>query len=202
MITVIDYGMGNIHSVKKAIESCGKKAVVSNSSADILAAEKIVLPGVGAFDDAMQELKKKDLVKTIKDFCASGRPFLGICLGMQLLFEGSEEAKNSQGLGIVKGTVRKLSAKGFKVPHIGWNQVQVSKKECRLMDGVEDNSYLYFCHSYYPQVTDKNDEAGTCDYGQVFACIINRANVYGVQFHPEKSQRAGIKIIENFVNLC
>lgn len=201
MIALIDYGMGNIHSVKKALESCGAKVLVTNNPADILSCEKIVLPGVGAFDDAMLELEKQGLVSVIKSEIKTKKPFLGICLGMQLLFENSEEAKTKKGLGILKGRVKRFLKTSFKVPHMGWNQIKFNP-ECPMFKGMADNSYVYFCHSYYPEPKDKSVNAATCDYGVDFTAGVWQGNVYGVQFHPEKSQVTGLKIIDNFINLC
>ncbi|PIP19556.1 MAG: imidazole glycerol phosphate synthase subunit HisH [Candidatus Omnitrophica bacterium CG08_land_8_20_14_0_20_41_16] len=212
MIALIDYGMGNIFSVKKALELCGAGVLVTNNPADILSCEKIVLPGVGAFDDAMFELEKQGLVPVIKNEVKSKKPFLGICLGMHLLFENSEEAKIRKGLGILKGRVRKFLKGSQKVPHIGWNQVNLNNSgpmadgrwpmQCPLLKNIKDGSYVYFCHSYYVEPDDKSIVALTCDYGVDFTAGVWQGNVYGVQFHPEKSQEVGLKILENFVNLC
>ncbi|MDD4953351.1 MAG: imidazole glycerol phosphate synthase subunit HisH [Candidatus Omnitrophica bacterium] len=203
MIAIIDYGMGNIHSVNKALQNLGAKTLVTNKPADIQAAEKVVLPGVGAFDDAMQELKRQGLVPAILESINSKKPFLGICLGMQLLFPKSQEAKRELGLGAVKGVVKKFPAKlGLKVPHIGWNQLKKATAECPLLKDIPDSSYVYFCHSYYPQPKDKSVVAATCDYGVNFSAIIWKDNLFGAQFHPEKSQSVGLKILENFVKLC
>ena len=211
MIAIIDYGMGNIHSVNKALELFGAKTVVTNNSKDIQSAEKAVLPGVGAFDDAVLELEKQGLINTIKAYLKTKRPFLGICLGMQLLFEESQEALKTKGLGVLKGKVKRFEVrKALKVPHMGWNQLRKVTKsqghkvtgECPLLNGVADNAYVYFCHSYYPEPKDKNVIASTTDYDKEFASIVWQDNIYGVQFHPEKSQKVGLKIIENFVKLC
>ena len=202
-IAIIDYGMGNIHSVSKAIELCGAKPVVTNKKSQLNSCEKIVLPGVGAFDDAIAELEKLGLVSAIKEQVKNKKPILGICLGMQLLFEGSEEAKSKEGLGILRGQVVKFSAKlGQKVPHMGWNNLEDILVSCPLLKGVNAGEQVYFCHSYYPEPVDKDTIASTCDYGVKFACVLSRDNIYGVQFHPEKSQAAGLKIIKNFVEKC
>ncbi len=203
MIAIIDYGMGNIHSVQKALEFMGAETKVTNSSEDIRRSDKVVLPGVGAFDDAMLELEKQGLIPAIKERIDARKPFLGICLGMQLLFEASEEASKTRGLGILKGTVKRFANKaGLKIPHMGWNQLKIGLSDCPLLKGVPNNSYVYFCHSYYPVPEDAGVVAATCDYGTEFAAIVSQKNVYGVQFHPEKSQVAGLKILENFVKLC
>jgi len=203
MIAIIDYGMGNIHSVQKALELFGAKTTVTNNPEEIRAADKAVLPGVGAFDDAMLELKKQDLISALNEYIKNRRPFLGICLGMQLLFEESEEASESKGLGILKGKVKRFTElKGLKVPHMGWNQLKIVSSVCPLLKNIPDNSYMYFCHSYYPEPKDRNSSAATTDYGREFSSVVWQDNVYGVQFHPEKSQKTGLKMLENFVNLC
>jgi glutamine amidotransferase len=202
-IAIIDYGMGNIHSVAKAIEIYGIQPQVTNQKDKISSADKIILPGVGAFDDAMSELKRLDLVGLIQDQAGRKKPLLGICLGMQLLLESSQEAKINRGLGIIEGQVVKFhAAGGLKVPHMGWNNFKTVAKECPLLNGISDNSQVYFCHSYYPEPEDNSVVAATCNYGLEFACVLAKGNVYGVQFHPEKSQEAGLKIIKNFVQQC
>jgi len=203
MIAIIDYGMGNIHSVNKALQLYGAKTLVTDKPKEIIDCAKAVLPGVGAFDDAMQELKKQGLLTVIANHIKNKKPFLGICLGMQLLFEESQEAKLAKGLGVLKGTVKRFTDKdGLKVPHMGWNQLRKITGDCPLLSGIPDNAHVYFCHSYYPQPASKNLIAAATDYGKEFASIVWQDNVYGVQFHPEKSQTIGLKIIENFVNLC
>ncbi len=202
-IAIIDYGMGNIHSVAKAVALFGAIPVITNKKNDISSCDKIVLPGVGAFDDAMLELEKQDLIGVIKEQINQGKPFLGICLGLQLLFEGSQEAKTKKGLAILSGQVVKFTAgNSLKVPHMGWNDLKIIAGDCPLLKGVVNNSQVYFCHSYYPEPADKATIAATCDYGLDFACVLWKKNVYGAQFHPEKSQAVGLKIIENFVQLC
>ncbi len=202
-IAIIDYGMGNIHSVSKAIELCGAKPIVTNKAGQLNSCKKIVLPGVGAFDDAVAELEKLGLISVLKEEIKNKKPFLGICLGMQLLFETSQEAKSKEGLGVLKGQVVKFSAKlGQKVPHMGWNNLEDVSSICSLLKGINVKEQVYFCHSYYPEPVDKDIVAASCDYGVKFACVLARDNIYGVQFHPEKSQTAGLKIIKNFVELC
>ena len=202
-IAIIDYGMGNIHSVAKALQVCGVEPVITNKKSQLILADKIILPGVGAFDDAMGELKKLDLISVIQEQINCKKPFLGICLGMQLLLESSQEAKINPGLGILDGQVVKFSAgKNLKVPHMGWNDLKVVDKNCVLLSGIRGNSQVYFCHSYYPQPSDKSVIAATSNYGVEFGCVLHKNNVYGVQFHPEKSQVMGLKIIKNFVQLC
>ncbi|MDD5560516.1 MAG: imidazole glycerol phosphate synthase subunit HisH [Candidatus Omnitrophica bacterium] len=202
-IAIIDYGMGNIHSVSKAIELCGGKPIVTNKKSQLNSCGKIVLPGVGAFDDAVAELEKLGLSSVIKEEIKNGKPFLGICLGMQLLFEDSQEAKSKEGLGILKGRVVKFSSKlGQKIPHMGWNNLEDLLSGCLLLKGIKANDQVYFCHSYYPEPIDKTAIAATCGYGVKFACALAKDNIYGVQFHPEKSQAVGLKIIKNFIELC
>jgi len=202
MIAIIDYGMGNIHSVNKALQLYGAKTIVTNKASEISKADKIVLPGVGAFDDAMQELKMQGLISVIKKELNSGKPFLGICLGMQILFEESQEAKKAKGLGILKGTVKRFKETGnLKVPHMGWNQLKISNT-CPLLEDIASGAYVYFCHSYYPEPAEKKVVAATTDYGRDFSSVVWKDNVYGVQFHPEKSQKIGLKIVENFLSRC
>lgn len=202
MIAIIDYGMGNLHSVQKALESLGAKTQVTNKPRDLNDCDKIILPGVGAFDDAVLELKKQNLIPALIEQIKNKKIFLGICLGMQLLFERSEEANKAKGLSLLKGRVRRFeNKKGFKVPHMGWNQLHKVNGKCPLLRDIPDNSYVYFCHSYYPAPTDEGVIAATTDYGIEFVSIVSRDNIYGLQFHPEKSQDIGIKILSNFANL-
>jgi imidazole glycerol-phosphate synthase subunit HisH len=202
MIAIIDYGMGNIHSVQKALESMGAKTMVTNKPEDIRSCDKAVLPGVGAFDDAMLELSKQNLVSALSGFVRSGNTLLGICLGMQLLFETSQEAKVSKGLGFLRGGVIKFDNKhDLKVPHMGWNQINKTKSECPLLKGIPEKAYVYFCHSFYPDPKDRGIIAATTDYGIDFTSILWQDNMFGVQFHPEKSQEIGLKMLKNFVEL-
>lgn len=202
-IAIIDYGMGNIHSVAKAVALFAAVPVITNKKSEIDSCEKIVLPGVGAFDDAVAELEKQDLISVIKDQVNRKKPFLGICLGMQLLFESSQEAKSKKGLGILGGQVVRFdTGDNLKVPHMGWNDLAVVAKDCPLLGALDNNSQVYFCHSYYPEPIDRSVVAATCDYGSEFAAVLWKDNVYGVQFHPEKSQAVGLKMISNFVKLC
>ncbi|MFA5276239.1 MAG: imidazole glycerol phosphate synthase subunit HisH [Candidatus Omnitrophota bacterium] len=203
MIAIIDYGMGNIHSVNKALQLLGAQTKITNNLKEIAQADKAVLPGVGAFDDAVLELEKQGLIKAIKDFVKSGKPLLGICLGLQLFFEESEEARSKKGLGLIKGSVKRFLHKdNLKIPHMGWNQIKVINKTCPLFKGTNDDAFVYFCHSYYPVPREHSVIAATCDYGQEFAAAIAKDNLYGVQFHPEKSQKTGLNILEGFVKLC
>jgi glutamine amidotransferase len=202
MIAIIDYGMGNIHSVAKAVELFGKEVVVTNEVKEISLADRAILPGVGAFQDALKELGTKKLTAVILGHIKKNKPFLGICLGMQLLFQGSEEAEGVKGLGVFKGTVKRFNASDrLKVPHIGWNQLRIKEKNCPLLKGLSDSAFVYFCHSYYPRPSHNEVVAATTNYGEDFASLVWRDNIFGAQFHPEKSQKTGLKIIENFVNL-
>jgi glutamine amidotransferase len=202
MIAIVDYGMGNIHSVRKALAYVGAKTIVTSKPGDLQDARKLVLPGVGAFDDAMEQLNSQGLSSAIHDAIRKKKPFMGICLGLQLLFETSQEATVSQGLGIVKGQVRRFTASGtLKVPHMGWNQLKARAGNCPLLRGVDEGAYVYFCHSYYPHPDETATTAASCDYGVEFSCMIWQDNVYGVQFHPEKSQTVGLQILKNFVSL-
>jgi imidazole glycerol-phosphate synthase subunit HisH len=202
MIAIIDYGMGNIHSVQKAIESMGAETMVTNKPAEIKTCAKVVLPGVGAFDDAMSELQKQNLVPALKDSLKAKKIVLGICLGMQLLFEESEESHGAKGLGVLKGRVKRFENRaGLKVPHMGWNQLRLRNRSCPLFKDIPDNSYVYFCHSYYASPKDERITASSTDYGTDFTSVLWQDNIYGVQFHPEKSQETGLKILKNFVSL-
>ena len=205
MIVVIDYGMGNLHSVRKALEVVGAKVRVSSRAEEILKADKIVFPGVGSFGEAMKELNRRKLVKPIKDAIAGGKPFLGLCLGLQLLFERSEEAPGVKGLGILKGDVKRFGVKGLKVPHMGWNNIafsyQPSAFSLRILKSVPKGSYMYFVHSYYVKPKDKRIVLTTTNYGIDFVSGVCKDNVYAFQFHPEKSQALGLKILKNFVRL-
>ena len=194
--------MGNIHSVKKALEAMGAQTVVTNKTEDIKKADKVVLPGVGAFGDAMQEIEKQGLSAAVAEHIKAKKIFLGICLGMHMLFESSEESPQVKGLGILKGTVKKFDPQtGLKIPHMGWNQIKIKKINCPIFKNLEDNSSVYFCHSYYPQPAQPEIIAASTEYGLDFASIIWQDNIFAMQFHPEKSQAVGLKILENFVRL-
>lgn len=204
MITIIDYGMGNLRSVQKAFELFYSDVRISSSHEDILASDKVVLPGVGAFNKAMEELQRRNLVQPIKEIIKKGKPFLGVCLGLQLLFSESEEGGEVKGLDILRGRVRRFkNAEGLKIPHMGWNRIRVTNQESRvaILNGVPEGSYMYFVHSYYAEPKDRNIVLCKTDYGQTFTSGIQSKNIYAFQFHPEKSQTRGLKIIENFVKL-
>ncbi len=200
MIAVIDYDAGNVRSVIKAIEKVGFSAVLTKDSQIIKKSNGVILPGVGAFGDCLDKLKKYDLIDSIYSAIDSSKPFLGICVGFQLLYEYGYEFGKHKGLGIFKGDVVKfIPQKGFKVPHMGWNTVEFVKN-CDIFNTIESNSYFYFVHSYY---TDSDDCAvSKTQYICTFTSAANKENVFGVQFHPEKSQTLGLKIYENFCKLC
>ena len=200
-IVVIDYGLGNLRSVYNALKFLGQKPKISSKASDIEKADKLILPGVGAFQDAILGLKDRNLIEPIKKAIYGGKPYLGICLGLQILFERSEEG-NEDGLGVLKGRVKRFNEKdGIKVPQIGWNKIKKVKGKATLLDGVNDNSYFYFVHSYYGDPEDKSVIAGQTKYGVKFGSILKKNNVNAVQFHPERSQDLGLKVLENFIKL-
>jgi imidazole glycerol-phosphate synthase subunit HisH len=206
MIIIVDYGMGNLASVFNAVNRYTKDVRISSDIRDITNSDKIMLPGVGAFRDAYNEIEKRGLRKGLLEFIESGRLFLGICLGLQLLFTKSYEDGEHKGFDIIKGNVIPFkAATGFKVPHMGWNNIsqksKVKRQNCKLLEGVTDMTPMYFVHSYYVVPEDKSVVAATTDYGISFCSMIQKDNVYAMQFHPEKSQVQGLKIIENFVRL-
>ena len=201
MIAIIDYGMGNLRSVQKALEKVGADARVTQKTEDIRGADKIVLPGVGAMRPAMEKLDALGLIPAVKQAIGAGKPFLGICLGLQLLFEKSNEGGDVNGLGILKGKVERFSSAKQKVPHMGWNQLKLKKPVNRLFKDIAPLSYVYFCHSYFVNPKDAESAAATTDYGAEFVSAIAVDNIYGVQFHPEKSQAVGLKILGNFNSL-
>ena len=200
-ITIIDYGLGNLRSVYNALKFLGASPLISESPHDAQQADKIILPGVGSSKDAMSGLKKRGLMEVLKKFLASGKPYLGICLGLQILFEKSEEG-DTDGLGIFKGPVKRFREEdGIKVPHIGWNTVKAQSSNAKITGGIKDESYFYFDHSYYVLPQDKSIIAGTTEYGLDFTSMIEKDKIYGVQFHPERSQDLGLKILKNFIKL-
>lgn len=202
MIAIIDYGVGNLRSVEKAFEFIGSEAVVSSDRDFILNADAVVLPGVGAFADAMKSLEKAGMVDVVRSLAEGNRPFLGICLGMQLLFDYSEEGgERVEGLGILKGAIKLLpSDMNLKVPHMGWNSIKY-KKDCPIFGSLPDNPYVYFVHSYYLKAEDKNNVAAVTGYGVEFDVAVARDNLYATQFHPEKSGEVGLQILRNFVSV-
>lgn len=201
MIGIIDYDAGNLRSVEKALVSLGEEVIVSRDSSEILQADKVILPGVGSFGDAMNNLDKFGLVDTIKKVAASGTPFLGICLGLQLLFKESDETPGAEGLDILTGKILKIPAKDdFKIPHMGWNSLDV-KPGARLFKGLEGNPYVYFVHSYYLKAADEGIVAATTEYTTHIHASVESGNVFACQFHPEKSSDVGLKILKNFASL-
>lgn len=201
MITIVDYQMGNLHSVQKAVERVGHPVQVTSDPKLIATAEKLILPGVGGFGEAMEELTRRDLVAPIRDFIASGHPFLGICLGLQLLFETGYEGGTHRGLGILPGeVVRFRAAPPLKVPHMGWNKVKVIHR-APILDDDCDGDYFYFVHSYYVVPADRSIVALESDHGGPFCAMVWRDNLFAAQFHPEKSQSSGLRLLANFAAL-
>ena len=201
MIAIIDYDAGNIKSVEKALQKLGADVVITNDAQEILRADKVILPGVGAFGDAMANLKKFGLDKVIYEVVENGTPFLGICLGLQLLFERSDETPGVAGLGILKGEILRIPDKDdLKIPHMGWNSLKL-QKEGRLFADLPQDSYVYFVHSYYLQAEDEEIVKATTDYSTCIHASVEKDNVFACQFHPEKSSDVGLKILENFCNL-
>ncbi len=201
MIAIIDYGAGNLRSVEKAFAYLGYETVVSSDEKEILSADKVVLPGVGAFGDAMDMLRRSGLDETVKKAVAGNIPLIGICLGMQMLFEESEEGPGVPGLGIFKGKIKKFEeTPGFKIPQIGWNSIKI-KEGSRLFKDIPDDSYVYFVHSYYLKADDENIVAAKCDYIHPFHAAIEYKNVFACQFHPEKSGKTGLKMLSNFAEI-
>lgn len=198
MIALIDYGIGNLRSVQKALEAVGAEVRMTTQASEILAAAKVVLPGVGAFGDGMAGLRQRDLVTVIESVVNQARPLLGICLGMQLMFDVSYELGEHQGLGLLPGKVVRFPAEDLKVPQTGWNQI-VPERECQLLQGIPPNSYAYFNHSYYCEATDWDQVLASSEYGLRYATVVGKGRLYGVQFHPEKSQAVGLQILKNFV---
>lgn len=201
-IAVIDYDMGNLHSACKGLEKAGATTVVSDRVEDWQQADGVVLPGVGAFDPAMQHLKERDLISPIRDIVATGKPFLGICVGLQVLFEGSEEGQEA-GLGIIPGMIRRFQAEpGITIPHMGWNQLSLTQPDIPLWHQVKTGDWVYFVHSFYPEPTDAAMTAATVTHGhQTVTAAVAKDNVMAVQFHPEKSSKIGMQILSNFVSV-
>ncbi len=201
MIQIVDYGMGNLRSVQKAFERLSVPAQICTRPEDLRECEKLVLPGVGAFRDAIAELRRQEFVEPIKAHIAAEKPFLGICLGLQLLFDVSYEDGTWDGLGVVPGeVVRFPDTAGLKVPHMGWNRVKPAH-DCALLAGVPSDSYFYFVHSYYVVPRDESAIAGRTEYGQTFTSVLQRGRMFATQFHPEKSQEYGLRLLKNFAEL-
>ncbi|HEV7225417.1 MAG TPA: imidazole glycerol phosphate synthase subunit HisH [Pirellulales bacterium] len=202
MIAIIDYGMGNLRSVQKGFEKVGHQATITNDAGVIRGAAKVVLPGVGAFPDAMQELRRRELVEPIRSAIGSGKPFLGICLGLQLLFDVGWEGGRHEGLGVLPGEVVRFEVPPeYKVPHMGWNQLAI-RRRAPLLEGLEDGTHVYFVHSYYVVPRDREVIATETSYPQPFTSMVWRDNLFATQFHPEKSQADGLKILRNFAELA
>jgi glutamine amidotransferase len=201
MIAVVDSGVGNLRSVVKALAAVGADVTLTAEPQTILSAQKVVLPGVGAFADTMQGLRERNLIPIIYDIYQRQTPLLGICVGMQLLFDVSEEMGIHEGLGLLPGRVKRFDGNNIKVPHTGWNQIQ-PQKENPLFQGLEPGSYVYFNHSYYCDPDDPEDVLASTTYATGYASAVQRGTLYGVQFHPEKSQQVGLAVLRNFVELC
>ena len=202
MIAIIDYDAGNIKSVEKALQKLGQEVVVTRDAEVILGADKVILPGVGAFGDAMENLRNYGLDQVIYQVVEKGTPFLGICLGLQLLFERSDETPGIPGLGILKGEICRIpDGEGLKIPHMGWNNLCL-QNEGRLFAGMQQDSYVYFVHSYYLKAEEESIVKATCDYGVHIHASVEKDNIFACQFHPEKSSDVGLQILKNFVELA
>ena len=201
MIAIIDYDAGNIKSVEKALAFLGVDAVITRKEEDLLNADGVILPGVGAFGDAMDKLKSYGLVDVIHKVVEKKIPFLGICLGLQLMFDSSEEAPGVEGLHLLQGDVLRIPAKeGLKIPHIGWNNLSYPNKG-RLFEGIPENEFVYFVHSYYLKAKDPEIVKATTEYGTLIHASVESGNVFACQFHPEKSSKVGLKMLQNFINI-
>ena len=206
MIAVIDYGVGNLYSVEKALKFVGGEVKVTSSAADLKDADKLVLPGVGAFGDCMKNLKATGLIPTILEQVLIHKPLLGICVGLQILFEKSEESPNVKGLGIFKGEIKKIRAGNLKIPHMGWNSIEIGRKDnlikfgaSKLLTGLEGKNYFYFVHSYHAAPSNADIVTATTDYGEKVTAAVELGNIFATQFHPEKSGDVGLKVLKNFV---
>ena len=204
VIALLDYGSGNLRSVHRALLKAGAEVHIAQKPGEIGEARAMVLPGVGAFDDCINALRKQELLEAARNFINSGRPFLGICVGYQALFEKSEEFNScAAGLSVFQGSVVRFSGRhGLKIPQIGWNKLEIVRPDCPLYRGIENGSHVYFVHSFYPQPADPAIVATRTEYGDTFASSIWRDNVFATQFHPEKSQRVGLQLLRNFVALA
>ncbi|MBO5070129.1 MAG: imidazole glycerol phosphate synthase subunit HisH [Roseburia sp.] len=201
MIAIIDYDAGNLKSVEKAFGALGEECVVTRDFHEIEQADKVILPGVGSFGVAMEQLKKYELDKVIREVTAKNVPFLGICLGLQLLFEGSEESSGVEGLHLLDGKILRIpDAEGLKIPHIGWNSLELVNQG-RLFENFDGNPYVYFVHSYYLKATEESIVKATTEYGVTIHASVEKENIFACQFHPEKSSTVGLKILQNFASL-
>lgn len=201
MISIIDYGLGNLKSVHKALNSLGFTSKITSSIKDINNCNGIIFPGVGSFGDCMKELDKRDLINSLKKSISSGKPFMGICLGLQILFERSEESPNVEGLSILKGEISKIKFdKDLKVPHMGWNKINIIK-DSSILQGIDSDTWMYFVHSFKFN-NDLKITDSLSSYGEIFSASINKDNIFATQFHPEKSSKVGLTILKNFADLC
>lgn len=208
MIALIDYGVGNLYSVEKALSFVGGEVVVTSDAADLKRADKLVLPGVGAFGDCMRNLEATGLIPTIIEQILAHKPLLGICVGLQILFESSEESPEVRGLGVFKGEVKKIRAGGLKIPHMGWNSIKIGRKDIlvkfgasKLMAGLSNGNYFYFVHSYHAVPSNENLVTATTDYGESVTAAVELGNIFATQFHPEKSGDVGLQVLKNFVQI-
>jgi imidazole glycerol-phosphate synthase subunit HisH len=203
VIALIDYDSGNLRSVQKALLKVGADVRIVRKPQELSGAAAVVLPGVGAFDDCINALQKQELLAGAKDFIKTGKPFLGICVGYQALFEKSEEFNScAAGLSLFGGKVVRFAQNGLKIPQIGWNQIQINQSNCPIYKNIESGSYVYFVHSFFPKPTDTSIVATTTEYGETFASSVWKDNVFATQFHPEKSQTIGLQLLKNFVSLA
>ncbi|MDE6469410.1 MAG: imidazole glycerol phosphate synthase subunit HisH [Eubacterium sp.] len=201
MVAIIDYGAGNLSSVKKALDYLGAESEITQDKDKIMSASHVILPGVGSFGDAMASMAERGLVDTVKKAARSGKPFLGICLGLQLLFESSEESEGVEGLGLIKGKIVQIPRdNGLKVPHIGWNSVKINQKD-GIFSGIDDGSYFYFVHSFYLKDAEPEAVAAATEYGVGIECAVQKGNLCATQFHPEKSSKLGLKLLGNFLSM-
>lgn len=197
-IAILNYNIGNLSSVKNALNALGAEGLIISNANEVANFDKLILPGVGAFGDAIAHLNQSGMSEAIKDFAKSGKYLLGICLGMQLLFTKSYEFGEFEGLNLIKGEVVKFESKSLKIPQMGWNRIEILR-DCALLSGIENGAFLYFVHSFY--VPQNSACVATCDYGERFSAIVQKDNIFGIQPHPEKSAESGLKILQNFVNL-
>ena len=203
MIALLDYGAGNVRSVQKALVAAGAEVSLVSTPEGLRDAAAVVLPGVGAFDDCVNAMSRQELLEGAREFIRTGRPFLGICVGYQALFERSEEFNScAVGLGVFKGSVVRFAENGIKVPQIGWNEVEFAQPECPIFEGIESGRHFYFVHSFFPRPEEEGIVAARTTYGDTFASAVWRDNVFATQFHPEKSQKAGLRLLQNFVALA
>ena len=200
MIAIIDYDAGNVKSVEKAVEHLGFSAKLTRDRQDILNADHVILPGVGAFGDAMRRLEEYNLVDVIKETTDTGIPFLGICLGLQLMFDSSEESPGVVGLSLLPGKIKRIPDKGLKVPHIGWNSLKYPNSG-RMFEGIEEDAYVYFVHSYFLEADDASIVTATTEYATTIHAAVEKNNIFATQFHPEKSSDVGLKMLDNFLRI-